>query len=392
MATLAIQDLNDGIQVNQAEVERKVGKAKALLILDHPFFGTTVAKRPIKYTDAIPTAAMSATGQIYMNPAFVEPLNVKQLMFLLAHEAMHYMLAHALRKQHRDHNAWNVACDKVINDTLIDAKVGEFIDGGVTLDGARDHAAEELYDENDDGEGQGPGGIGNDIGDPVDDGGQPLDESQVHALEAQAKIDAIQSAKAAKACGKLPASIERMIDEMVNVPTPWHEILERYMQAKEKDGHSWTRPNRRFMANSLYLPGYDYIPKMGQVVIAVDTSGSIGQRELNEFNGHINRILHSCIPEKVHVVYCDAAINNVVEYTPDDFPVTLRPHGGGGTSFKPVFDWVDQCGEEIECVIYLTDGYGDQDYIEQPSSDVVWLTTHNENFNWGTVIKFDSEA
>jgi len=97
------------VAVNQQEVERKVGKAKALLILDHPFFGTAVSKRPIQYTNIIPTAAMTATGQMMMNPEFVEPLTVKNIMFLMAHEAMHYMLAHALRRKHRDASAWNVA-------------------------------------------------------------------------------------------------------------------------------------------------------------------------------------------------------------------------------------------------------------------------------------------
>ena len=180
-----------------AEVERKVAKAKALLILDHPFWGTAVSKRPAIYTDAVPTAGVSAQGQMYLNPAFVATLNVKKIMFLLAHEAMHYMLGHAFRRKHREQMPWNIACDKVINDTLIDAKVGEFIDGGVTLRDARNYAAEELYDENDDD----LGGIGADIGDPVDENGNPLDESQVHALEAQAKIEMIQSAKAAKATG-----------------------------------------------------------------------------------------------------------------------------------------------------------------------------------------------
>jgi predicted metal-dependent peptidase len=371
------------------EVERKVAKAKSLLILDHPLWGTAVSKRPIIYTDAVPTAGVSATGQMYLNPSFVNPLTVKKIMFLLAHEAMHYMLGHAFRRKHREQMPWNIACDKVINDTLIDAGVGEFIDGGVHLRDARNYAAEELYDENDDG---GLGGIGADIGDPVDDNGNPLDESQVHALEAQAKIEMIQSAKAAKATGKLPASVERIIEEMLDVKTPWHEILERYMQAKIKDGYSWARPNRRFMSSGTYLPGVDYQPKMGEMVIAVDTSGSIGQRELSEFNAHINRILHTCMPEKVTVLYCDSAINATDDYYPDDFPVTLHPHGGGGTSFKPVFDWVREYDADIEVVVYLTDGYGDQDSIDPPATDVVWLTTHHDEFAFGQVIKFESEA
>ncbi len=370
------------------ELQRKVGKAKALLILDHPFFGTACTKRPIIYTDTVPTAAMSATGQMYMNVDFCAPLTVQQLMFLLAHEAMHYMLAHGLRRGHRDPKAWNIAADKVINDTLIDAGVGDFIDGGITLDGAREMAAEALYDENDDGDGEGPGGLGNDIGDPTDADGQPLDDATIHQLEAEAKIDAIQSAKAAKAVGKLPASIERIIEELVNVSTPWYDILERFMAGKIKDGYSWNRPNRRFIARNIYIPGTDYVPKMGPVVIGVDTSGSIGDDEIAMFNAHINRIIDTCNPEVVHVVYCDYDVAGVDEYTPEDFPVTIQSKGGGGTSFKPVFDWIDNNAIDPECVVYLTDGYGDQSEFTT-NHETVWLTTGTEAFDWGHVIKFE---
>tara|TARA_R110002012_G_scaffold148858_1_gene307810 strand:- start:2494 stop:3657 length:1164 start_codon:yes stop_codon:yes gene_type:complete len=379
--------------VNLNEIERKVSKAKALLILDHPFFGTAVSRRPIKYGDEVPTAGMSATGQIMLNPEWVEPLTVKNIMFLLAHEAMHYMLSHALRRQHRDHRAWNVACDKVINDTLIDAKVGEFIDGGVTLEDARFGASEQFYDENDDDMGE--GGIGEDVGDVVDDNGQPLDDATVQQLQAQAKIEAIQNAKLAKQTGKLPESIERLVDEMVNVVTPWHEKLERFMSAKVRDGYSWNRPNRRFVGQGMYLPGYDYVPRMGEVVIAVDTSGSLDSKELALFSGHINRIVDTCTPEKITVLYCDYAIGGTTEYTPDDLPIVLKPVGGGGTSFKPVFKWLDSYDGEVECLIYFTDGWGDQDELDQLSItgkiDTVWVTTDREDFPFGEVITFNEE-
>ena len=377
----------DTVTVNQQEVERKVGKAKALLILDHPFFGTAVSRRPIKYSDKVPTAGMSATGQMVLNPAWVEPLSVNNIMFLLAHEALHYMLAHALRRKHRGHEAWNVACDKVINDTLIDANVGDFIDGGITIPDGRNHAAEELYDEND--SDMGAGGIGVDLGDALDDDGVPLDEASMHQLEVQSKIEAIQSAKAAKATGKLPNSIERMIDDMINVTTPWHEKLERYMNAKVRDGYSWNRPNRRFIGQGLYLPGYDYVPKMGELVIGVDTSGSLSSKDLAYFNGHINNILLLCMPEKITVLYCDYGIGGIQEYTPDDLPIVLKPVGGGGTSFKPVFKWLDSYAGEVECLVYFTDGWGDQDELDEPAVDTVWLTTDREEFPFGEVIKFE---
>ena len=384
MTSAALQDMPVTYDVD--DIMRRVAKAKSLLILDHPFFGMACSKRPIIYTDTVPTACMSATGQMYMNPAFVDPLTVRNLMFLLAHEALHYMLCHSLRLGTRDAKAWNVACDKVINDTLVDAKVGDPIDGGVYMDGARDFSAEELYDEAD-ADGPGPGGIGNDVGALCDDGGQPLDESQIHQIEAQAKIETIQSAKAAKAVGKLPGSVERLVDQLVNVSTPWDVILERFMSSKIRDGKSWITPNRKFISKGIYLKGKSNLPKMGEIVIGVDTSGSIQQTELDMFNAHINRILHTCNPEKVTVVYCDYDVNSTVEYEPDDFPVTLKLQGGGGTRFKPVFDYIDDNGIEPEVVVYLTDGLANTDFTTP--HETVWLTTHSEDLKFGTVIKFE---
>ncbi len=382
------------------KVEEKMSRAKALLIMEQPFFGVAVTRRVIKIDLDIPTACVSPVGQITVNPEFIKLLSTQQVMFLLAHEAMHYMLAHALRRGSRDAMRFNVAADYVINDTLKTAGVGEMIPGGLWAQDMRLKSAEELYTElpedagqdgGGDGDGDKPfGGIGNDIGDATDGDGKPLDDAACNEIKAQAKVEMLQAAKAAKAMGKLPANIERLVDEMVAVQTPWHEILERFMHSKVRDGTSWTRPNRRFIGQGVYLPGPDFKPKMGEIVIAVDTSCSIGQRELNEFNGHIDRIMEMCAPEKIHVVYCDSQVNHVDEFTPEDYPVALSPHGGGGTRFEPVFNWVSQQGIVPECLIYLTDGYGDQNSFDAPSYDTIWLTTHSEEFNWGTVVKFET--
>ena len=182
-----------------------------------------------------------------------------------------------------------------------------------------------------------------------------------------------------------------MVDDMVNVTTPWHEKLERYMSSKVKDGYSWNRPNRRFVGQGVYLPGTDYTARMGELVVAVDTSGSLDITELSYFNSHINRILETCMPEKVTVLYCDSDIGGTAEYTPDELPITLKPVGGGGTSFKPVFNWIEEYAGEVECLIYFTDGYGDQDEISKPAVDTVWVTTGIEEFPFGEVVKFEGD-
>ena len=78
---------------------------------------------------------------------------------------------------------------------------------------------------------------------------------------------------------------------------------------------------------------------MGDIVIVVDTSGSIGTEELEQFAGEINGITNDVQPELIRVVYCDAAVQAVEEFGPSE-PVKLSPRGGGGTDFVPPFRWV----------------------------------------------------
>lgn len=370
------------------ELKRKVDIAKSILIMDHPFFGSSVSKRPLEYTESVPTASMSATGHMKINPTWAKDLSVKNLEFLLAHEAMHYMFSHSIRRQHRDPEAWNVACDLVINDILIHSKVGEFITGGMTLNGARDMAAEQLYQDppKGGGSGGGMGGIGKDIGDPEDEDGNALDEAQANEIQAQATTEMLQAAQISREAGKTPAGVERLIEQMLDNKREWHQILEPFMANMVRDDRSWSRPNRRFVHMGTYLPSRNSIPAMGTMVIAIDTSGSLIGEELEEFNANLNRILETCRPESVQVLYCDAAIAHTEEFTPDDFPVMIKPHGGGGTSFKPVFNWVDKNDIHPDVLVYMTDGYGDQHAIKQPSYPVVWLTLDRTDFPWGTVI------
>lgn len=375
-------------------VKAKVIKAKARLILDHPFFGMAVNKRDLIYDYNTNTASMNGYGQMRLNPHFLVPLTVKNTIFLLAHEALHYMFCHSTRRGARDPKMWNICADWVINAILKEAKVGDPIEGGCYLDGAQDKAVEELYSdpppEGDDGNG-GEGGIGLDVGDATDENGNPLDESKIKEIEAKAKIEIIQASKIAKQRGALSGSLERMIDEMVKVITPWYDKLERYMTNKIKEGWTWSQPNRRFISNGIYLPGVDYTPRMGPVVIGVDTSGSIGQNELNVFGGHVNRIIEQCNPESVTIIYCDSEVNHVDTYEPEDLPIRLKPYGGGGTAFEPVFDYIDKHNLNPEVVVYLTDGYGDQDSFTS-KHDTVWLTTDKTDFDWGTVVEFDVNA
>lgn len=368
-------------------------KAKTLLVLDHPFFASILLRKPTVWTLDVPTAAMSCkTGTIYLNPDWItrEQLNGQHMVFLLAHECMHYMMLHGARLGSRKHKAWNIACDKVINDTLIHEGIGEFIDGGCHEAGAKDKRAEELYSEDDgDGEGEGDEGIGG-TGDDIID--EPMTAGEQAEAEAQAKVDMTQARQAAKMQGKLPASLKKLVDDIVNVPTPWYDVLERFMVSYRRDDISWSRPNRRHIGVDLYLPGTSYVPEMGEVVIGVDTSGSIDDVMLQHFAGHINRIMDDCKPSKIHIVYCDTRVAHHDELTCEDLPYTAEMHGGGGTDLRKIFEFIDEHDINPDVLVVLTDMYTPFP-DSAPAYSTVWVSTSSiTEAPFGEVVSYDTNG
>lgn len=335
--------------------------AKAQLVLKQPFFASLVLQRPLIETEQVPTAGADARGRIYVNPRFLLDKSVgtvERMMFLLGHETLHIAFEHCHKETmgSRDPGACNIAMDKVINELLVAEKCGEFIEGGERHQGAENMKWQDLYVDppEGDGGGDGPGGIGSDLV-PCPDGDPQGSEAE--EVRAQLKAEVAAAAAAAKRQGKLSANLARLVDEMLYVRTPWHEILERFMVSFVQTDYSWKRPNRRFVGQGVYLPSLDRQPRMGRVGIIGDTSGSIGQREVDVFQAHVNRIIETCLPEEVVLLSVDAHVCNVQRFQPEDFPIKWDPAGGGGTDMREGWLWFEQTGEEYDCIVCLTDCY-----------------------------------
>jgi predicted metal-dependent peptidase len=361
-----------------------IEKAKVDITLRHPFFASILMKRKLIARNDIPTAAVDQRGQIYYNPEWVKDKSVDELVFLLCHEVGHVIGQHAARLGSRHRKKWNIASDAWINDMLKAANVGTFIDGGVDMPGSKDRTVDEIYNELPEGEdGNGPGGTGDDLLQE----GSPLTQEELDKLDAETRVEIAQAAQAAKMQGKMPSALEKFVSELIEVKTPWHDILERYMTSLTKGDYSWARPNRRFTD---YLPSVGNTQQMGTVVIQVDVSGSITPQELAYYNGHLKRIVELCSPETVHVLYTDTDVVAHEKFERgEEFGLSFR--SGGGTDMEKGLEYVAEQGIEPEVFVCLTDGYTSFDKSKEPGYDVVWCISSDVKAPYGTNIHFQME-
>lgn len=357
----------------------RLAKARAHLVMEHPFFGALALLLKTLEDPAVKTATCDGTTIRY-NPKYVAPLSHRELMGMIAHLVMHAAFLHPTRRGDRDAKKWNIACDHAINPILESAKF-ELPKGTYSDKQYANMPAEHIYgllpDEpkNDKGgDSDDPGGDGG-VADSPNSTAKGASQSQQNSEEAEWKVAVAQAAHMAKQRGDLPAGIARMLDDLLEPVLPWRDILRRFMTERLNDNFSWQRGNRRFLAQKLYLPSRISDNAMGEVIVVIDTSGSIGQKELNEFGSEIQSIVSEARPSKTRVIYCDANIAHIDEFGPDD-DLHFAAHGGGGTDFRPPFKWLQEEQIVPRVLVYLTDGYGP--FPEEQDFPVMWVINNRD--------------
>jgi predicted metal-dependent peptidase len=221
--------------------------------------------------------------------------------------------------------------------------------------------------------------------DPLDnceDGdGSPAEQQQ---QQAEWKVKVAQAAQAAKMMGKMSANMQRLVDEVLQPKVDWREVMQKFLVKARTDQRSFARFNRRFIAQGLYLPSVSG-EQMGEVCFAVDCSGSIDQKTVNQFAAEIKRVKEDLMPERIHVLYFDSEVSHVESYEQHD-DLDIKPHGGGGTDFAPVFDKIIELGLDPVAIVFLTDlccySFGNQ-----PDAPVLWVTTDPGKAPWGEVVE-----
>jgi predicted metal-dependent peptidase len=413
-------------------LETKLAAARTRLILEKPFLGSLVMHLPLKAADAkwCKTTATDARN-FYFNPDYIARLSLEQTQFVLAHEAMHCALSHFARRNHRQKHRWDVACDYAVN-MILDEERMLPPDNALMNASYRGLTAEEIYpvlhedppeetqdthlfdssagegsddgepqeqEQRDTGQGQENESEGDASGgDEADEGNQseaqqadesgnpPPPPADPGKLDEQWKGRLAAAAQAARQAGKLSQSLMRFVDNLLAPQLPWRALLARYMMNAARDDYSFQRTSRRegeALMPRLYSQGVN-------VVVALDTSGSVTREELQAFLTEIDA-LKAQVRADVTLHACDDKLDPAGPWKYAMWEAVALPEqvsGGGGTDFRPVFDWLGREQISPDLLVYFTDAEGKFPERE-PAFPVVWLVKGKAQTPFGTRVQLN---
>ncbi len=409
------------------EVRTKLGAARTRLLLDRPFIGALVMHLQLTAADSSWCATTATDARaLYYNADFIARLSLAQTQFILAHEALHCALSHFARRSHRELRRWDIACDHAVNLLLADEGL-ELLPGVLADTAYRGLAAEEIYPlispstrersidlhifsdaqagatgtaasagavreresarqrrqaEN--------GGIAGAAGNEIPSGAgrrpRPPATSERERLRQVWESRLIVAAQRARYANQLGSSWSRVIDGLLQPRLPWRALLARYMMSAARDDYSYRRLSRR--------DGDALLPQLRNdeidLHVALDTSGSINDDELREFAGEIEA-LKGQVPARVTLYACDEALDTRGPWRFEAWEAIVlpeRPRGGGGTSFRPVFEWIAEHHLRPDLLVYFTDAEGAFP-AQMPAYPVIWLVKGAAQVPWGERIQLN---
>jgi predicted metal-dependent peptidase len=403
----------------QLTVEQRMQRALSD-IMAHPRYIAMsgvlmIGRREI--VDGLPTAGTDGVNEYY-GREFCADLTDPELRFLIIHETYHKLYKHLTTWQHlwrKNKELANSACDYCINIQIADDNKGDSFAVMPTWTAKRWGALEPSEREFLQKQGIGPGGPmglieerfrsmdsarifyilekeqeekgGGDWGGERETGFDEHDWEAAQALNDDEKREIarqLDSAlrQGALVAGKMRGSGDRALGELLEPQVDWREVLREFVsiQVAGKDYSTWRRPNRRYVASGLYLPS-GLTEKVGEVVLAVDTSGSISE-ELKQFLCEVKCICETVKPSMIHLLYWGGSVVGHEKYKEseiDKLVQSTQPKDGGGTVPSCIPAYMRSEGLNPQAVIVFTDGHVGGDWGGHWDVPVLWCIVGNEN-------------
>lgn len=380
---------------SQAQIEEKLKTARIGLLIRQPFFGSMATNLELIRDDDFDTAATDGR-YFYYNLAFINSLTLKQTEFLFGHEVLHNVFEHLLRKEERHMKAWNIACDYVVNDILVESKIGEKIENLLLDEKYHGWYAEAVYDDLmknakhidfDDLLSK----LLDDHMDGLEKKGKGLTESEKNEMRNRIRENLLNSIQTA--AGNLPAGVDRYVNELTSPKMNWKELLRQDIQSTMKTDYSFYRPSKKGRSEGIVLPGS--IKEHGlDICIGIDTSGSISDEDLKVFLSEIQGIMSQYTDYTIRVWCFDTEIHNEQIFRSDEGAdiTTYKAKGGGGTLFEANWTYMREKDITPKIFIMFTDmcpnsGWGDPHYCDNVI--FVGYKSGGRQASFGTTITMD---
>jgi predicted metal-dependent peptidase len=332
------------------DAQMKVSRAITQLAFrkETSFYGSILLSVGVRRDDSIDTMCTDGTCVLWGGD-FTDSITPDEVKGVLLHEAMHIVFKHMLRLGTRDFKLWNYATDYVINLQVL--KLGlPLPDGGLISPIFGGMNAEKVYQHL--------------LDNAVQVDAMPQwgyftspSKSPAEMKQIEASIDQkiMMAATSARARGSLPDEVQRLITEMERTTVDLYDVLKRSIGGDQPEDLTFSRPNRRaYWEQGVITPSVRK-DNVGNVVVAVDSSGSVSSIELSKFLSILNDLADDMKPESVTVITCDTQVKNVTRYERGEEIREIKIGGRGGTNCSPVFEIIEREKMHVDHMIYLTD-------------------------------------
>lgn len=386
-------------------------KARVRFLYESPFFANLSMYLNLRKSEEVPTAGVDFRGNLYYNEKWIRSLTFNEVKAVVAHETLHLALQHLLRCEGRKKVIWNFAIDFAVNSIILqeNARIkrdnGSYEDSFKLVDGSlysgdfENMSSEQIYDilikkakeiEK--------------TMKTMDEHGYPIigdkpsnkkskaqkgreeelkiTQEELRRQQKKWKRQLVEATTRAKQMGKLPQSIERLVDDFMDSKINWRGLLYRYITREIPVDLSYSRPHKKSISVGVYMP--HVVKENVEIAVAIDTSGSISQEEFNEFMSEVVAIAKSSANICIHLIICDCRVKNTYEIRNGFDPSKVRIEGYGGTDFRPVYKWLEENKPDTRLLIYFTDGMGQ--YPHEERFKTVWVLPNDYDVPFGDKI------
>lgn len=425
------------------EYSKRLLLSRMRVLINNGFYGLLLMHMTLSLDETCKTAATDGK-RIYFGTEFLKQLSDSEIDFIMMHEILHVALDHISRGKDLDQHLFNIACDIVINSNILysnnmDLSKITLKEYGVAMhlapngDEGYKYTAEEVYQmlikdadkqdkksaksndnksSNSNNKANNNSSSGNNskqnntsssTNENIIDDHSRWSDAEISDFDKESWIKKVADAACAISIqnasnnrGIVPLFAERLLKELKNPQTNWLTILNDFIQEEICD-YSFSPPDYRYDDSPFYLPSFnDTENVISNVLFMIDTSASMSDKMVHQAYSEIKGAIDQFNGKLIgYLGFFDAQVVEPIKFTSEDEFKLIKAYGGGGTSFKVIFEYVKEfMSDDLPtCIIILTDGYAPFPNIEDTCNiPVLWIINNDKvTPPWGKLSRIKIE-